>query len=331
MKSCVMCAASATHYCTQDDAFLCQGCNESIHSANILASRHKVMAIAEFLQSAELQADAHSVSSATPSAPPAQQQQQQQHLSEPSGNHCSEGVVPVIDQLDATLAEGAFPSCGDWDLQKAMSDDDLFDFGAGWLDKLDNPNFDFSSVFDGAVPSLSEENIQAREQADSDLGAVPTFSPEAAWPSSSKDADDSFMLSMKEEELDWLVPRLPTFVLPTQEAQPAAAELPQQPLQQKQQAHLAVPTPNFQAPAPIVKISTQEAARNRAERIALYREKRKNRKFEKTIRYASRKAYAEVRPRIKGRFATPAEVAEMKLAAAARAAAMDDDAVVPCM
>jgi hypothetical protein len=39
-----------------------------------------------------------------------------------------------------------------------------------------------------------------------------------------------------------------------------------------------------------------------------YREKRKLRKFEKTIRYASRKAYAEVRPRIKGRFAKKEEV-----------------------
>ena len=38
-------------------------------------------------------------------------------------------------------------------------------------------------------------------------------------------------------------------------------------------------------------------------RVLRYREKRKNRKFEKTIRYASRKAYAETRPRIKGRFA----------------------------
>jgi hypothetical protein len=45
-----------------------------------------------------------------------------------------------------------------------------------------------------------------------------------------------------------------------------------------------------------------------------YREKRKRRKFEKTIRYASRKAYAEVRPRIKGRFATREEVAAWKLA-----------------
>lgn len=48
-----------------------------------------------------------------------------------------------------------------------------------------------------------------------------------------------------------------------------------------------------------------------------YREKRKRRTFEKTIRYQSRKAYAEVRPRIKGRFATKEEVAAMKAAAAA--------------
>ena len=48
-----------------------------------------------------------------------------------------------------------------------------------------------------------------------------------------------------------------------------------------------------------------------------YREKRKRRTFEKTIRYESRKAYAEVRPRIKGRFATKDEVVAMKAEAAA--------------
>ena len=35
--------------------------------------------------------------------------------------------------------------------------------------------------------------------------------------------------------------------------------------------------------------------------VRRYREKRKRRTFEKTIRYESRKAYAEVRPRIKAR------------------------------
>uniref|UniRef100_A0A0D9VCW4 CCT domain-containing protein n=1 Tax=Leersia perrieri TaxID=77586 RepID=A0A0D9VCW4_9ORYZ len=49
------------------------------------------------------------------------------------------------------------------------------------------------------------------------------------------------------------------------------------------------------------------AGEGRAARLMRYREKRKNRRFEKTIRYASRKAYAETRPRVKGRFAKRAD------------------------
>ncbi|KAG8372424.1 hypothetical protein BUALT_Bualt12G0064700 [Buddleja alternifolia] len=48
---------------------------------------------------------------------------------------------------------------------------------------------------------------------------------------------------------------------------------------------------------------SQVVGTDREARVLRYKEKRKNRKFEKTIRYASRKAYAETRPRIKGRFA----------------------------
>ncbi|KAI3814716.1 hypothetical protein L1987_14360 [Smallanthus sonchifolius] len=55
---------------------------------------------------------------------------------------------------------------------------------------------------------------------------------------------------------------------------------------------------------------TQLSGVDREARVMRYREKRKNRKFEKTIRYASRKAYAETRPRIKGRFAKRTESAE---------------------
>ncbi|CAD5174562.1 unnamed protein product [Musa acuminata subsp. malaccensis] len=42
---------------------------------------------------------------------------------------------------------------------------------------------------------------------------------------------------------------------------------------------------------------------DREARVTRYREKSKTRKFEKTMRYASRKAYAKTKPRIKGRFA----------------------------
>ncbi|KAM7268840.1 hypothetical protein ACFE04_011006 [Oxalis oulophora] len=54
--------------------------------------------------------------------------------------------------------------------------------------------------------------------------------------------------------------------------------------------------------------ATQLSGTDREARVMRYREKRKNRKFEKTIRYASRKAYAETRPRIKGRFAKRTEM-----------------------
>uniref|UniRef100_A0A1J3K1E8 Zinc finger protein CONSTANS-LIKE 2 n=1 Tax=Noccaea caerulescens TaxID=107243 RepID=A0A1J3K1E8_NOCCA len=47
----------------------------------------------------------------------------------------------------------------------------------------------------------------------------------------------------------------------------------------------------------------QLGPKEREARVLRYREKKKTRKFDKTIRYASRKAYAEIRPRIKGRFA----------------------------
>lgn len=62
------------------------------------------------------------------------------------------------------------------------------------------------------------------------------------------------------------------------------------------------------------KTGSAMTAIDRQARVIRYREKRKNRRFEKTIRYASRKAYAETRPRIKGRFAKRTEVeAEMVL------------------
>ncbi|TMX03768.1 hypothetical protein EJD97_014172 [Solanum chilense] len=59
---------------------------------------------------------------------------------------------------------------------------------------------------------------------------------------------------------------------------------------------------------PPIQIPPQLTPMDREARVLRYREKKKNRKFEKTIRYASRKAYAETRPRIKGRFAKRTDV-----------------------
>nr|AGI62035.1 CONSTANS-like 11 [Erycina pusilla] len=59
---------------------------------------------------------------------------------------------------------------------------------------------------------------------------------------------------------------------------------------------------------PPLQMSQHFTPMDREARVLRYREKRKTRKFQKIIRYASRKAYAETRPRIKGRFAKRTDV-----------------------
>eukprot|EP00897_Mesotaenium_endlicherianum_P001823 jgi/Mesen1/1669/ME000136S00556 len=62
------------------------------------------------------------------------------------------------------------------------------------------------------------------------------------------------------------------------------------------------PDLQFQLPPHVIHVGQMQPLAREA-RVLRYKEKRKNRIFEKTIRYASRKAYAESRPRVKGRFA----------------------------
>ncbi|XP_010919618.2 transcription factor GHD7 [Elaeis guineensis] len=60
-----------------------------------------------------------------------------------------------------------------------------------------------------------------------------------------------------------------------------------------------------------VNVSSQgDPNMEREAKVMRYKEKRKKRRYEKQIRYASRKAYAEMRPRIKGRFAKTPETSQ---------------------
>ncbi|GBG92894.1 hypothetical protein CBR_g57652 [Chara braunii] len=66
----------------------------------------------------------------------------------------------------------------------------------------------------------------------------------------------------------------------------------------------------FEFPPRVIHVGAMQPLAREA-RVKRYKEKRKNRKFEKIIRYASRKAYAESRPRIKGRFAKRGDIEAM--------------------
>ncbi|GJN21554.1 hypothetical protein PR202_gb09039 [Eleusine coracana subsp. coracana] len=92
-----------------------------------------------------------------------------------------------------------------------------------------------------------------------------------------------------------------------------------------------VPDALAAAAQPAVAAAVASKGKEREARLMRYREKRKNRRFDKTIRYASRKAYAETRPRIKGRFAKRCSSAaeDDNDAVSAAAPAASSDGVVP--
>nr|CAB3480640.1 unnamed protein product [Digitaria exilis] len=64
------------------------------------------------------------------------------------------------------------------------------------------------------------------------------------------------------------------------------------------------------ASATILQKAPEDPSVEREAQLMRYKEKRKRRCYEKQIRYASRKAYAEMRPRVKGRFAKVPEAPE---------------------
>ncbi|XP_021305899.1 zinc finger protein HD1 isoform X2 [Sorghum bicolor] len=64
---------------------------------------------------------------------------------------------------------------------------------------------------------------------------------------------------------------------------------------------------------------------DREARVLRYKEKKKSRKFAKTIRYATRKTYAEARPRIKGRFAKRSSDMEIEVDQMFSSAALSSD------
>jgi hypothetical protein len=240
-----------------------------------------------------------------------------------------------------------------------------FELDSAWLDRLDM-GFDFNDILGDNLPSVSDGLVPTISDAadiNSDV-AVPTFD-DADLPAFDLPDFQLQQFEFKTEDTSSFS-MVPTMVPTASVQQPQQFEqeqVPAVPLQQQvavpsmpepvlssSMVPTAVPvftaapvmpppTSSYQRSASSSAVSSTGCLRlvkygdaageslSRAERVARYREKRKNRKFEKTIRYASRKAYAEVRPRIKGRFAKKEEVEAWKAAEEAMKAAAGHAAV----
>ncbi|KAF3575917.1 hypothetical protein DY000_02034373 [Brassica cretica] len=274
-------SAAATLFCRADAAFLCGECDGKIHSANKLASRHERVWLCQVCE----QSPAH-VTCKADAAALCVTCDRDIHSANPLSRRHER--VPVTPFYDAPSAQGGSSSAAKSASSSAnflnTEDADVSMEAACWL----LPN---SSVKEGVVeiPNLF---------TDLDYSAVVDPKMEASENSSGNDGVvpvQTKALFLSEDYFSFDISASKTtfphgFSCINQTVSSTSLDVPLVP------EGGAVAEISRTAATPAVQLSPAE----REARVLRYKEKRKNRKFEKTIRYASRKAYAEVRPRIKG-------------------------------
>nr|BAS25701.1 gentian CONSTANS-like4 homolog [Gentiana triflora] len=334
-KPCVSCkSTTATIFCRADSAFLCVSCDSKIHAANKLASRHARVWVCEVCENAPAtvtcKADAaalcatcdRDIHSANPLA-----RRHERHPVIPffdsaaakrsagdtdagevefDDDSCSKGVVDVVEEEEADVEAGSWlllaPNYNkDDEIEKSIDflfndSDPYLDMGLISVDQKPNILIDQFNHHDhhqqqqqqqlyhnsdGVVPNQSKNDEQNHHFYGGVVAGYPTYDMDYGAGSTKH-----FMYNFNSQCISQSV----------SSSSMEAAVVPDQNAVDEVSRTLVLPTP--------------VSGLDREARVLRYREKRKNRKFEKTIRYASRKAYAETRPRIKGRFAKRTEAAE---------------------
>ncbi|KAM6542014.1 hypothetical protein CsatB_006461 [Cannabis sativa] len=321
-KLCDSCkSATATLYCRADAAFLCVTCDSNVHAANKLASLHARVWVCEVCE----QAPAHVTCKADAAALCVTCDRDIHSANPLARRHERVPITPLYESVNTAKSNGGnggdsggavnflndryFPEDAAEPNQTTAEVSTEEAEAASWL--LPNPKAmespDLNSgqyVFPDMVPYLDldyghlDPKLEAQEQNSSGTdGVVPVHSNKSSqsqppmaneqcyeidFSGSNKHFLYNLSHSVSSSSLDvGVVPDGPNGVEICENNKPMGSNGPQ---------------------------AAQFSSADREARVLRYREKRKNRKFEKTIRYASRKAYAETRPRIKGRFAKRTEV-----------------------
>ncbi|XP_010483296.1 PREDICTED: zinc finger protein CONSTANS-LIKE 5-like [Camelina sativa] len=284
--------APAAVTCKADAAALCVTCDSDIHSANPLASRHERVPVESFFDSAVTKISATSTF----------------------------GILGSSTTVDLT---GSVPVMNDdlglcpWLLPNDFNEPAKIEIGTENMKGSDFMFSDFDRLIDFEFPnSLSHHHHQHQPSGGDSIVPVQTKTEPLLLTNNN---DHCF-------DIDFCRSKLSSFTYPTQSLSYGVVPADQSSLLSTSSLEYGVvPDGNtnnnsvseISIPFNRSTITTSTAATttggdqtssmDREARVLRYREKRKNRKFEKTIRYASRKAYAESRPRIKGRFAKRTE------------------------
>ncbi|KAL1217503.1 Zinc finger protein CONSTANS-LIKE 5 [Cardamine amara subsp. amara] len=271
--------APAAVTCKADAAALCVTCDSDIHSANPLASRHERVPVESFFDSAETAVAKISASTFGILG---------------SSTTVDLTAVPVMGNSDGDL--GLCP----WLIPNDFNEPAKIEIG----NEIKSSDFMFSD-FDRLIDfeftnSLNHHPPHNSAGADS---LVPVQTKTEPLPLTNN--DHCF-------DIDFCRSKLSAFTYPThssisQSVSTSSLDFGVVPDGKTNNSVSEISIPFNRNTTTAATNGEQTSSMDREARVLRYREKRKNRKFEKTIRYASRKAYAESRPRIKGRFAKRTE------------------------
>ncbi|XP_074296155.1 zinc finger protein CONSTANS-LIKE 3-like isoform X2 [Silene latifolia] len=340
-KLCDSCKSSpATLYCRADTAYLCLSCDSNIHAANKLASRHSRVWVCEVCEQSPAtvtcKADAahlcpscdRDIHSANPLARRHDRLPLVPFFDTPSANdnpNPNPNPNPNLDS-DSSSAAVAAAAATSAAISKLFGDEYYSDSddaeAASWL--LANPkaaeehkSIDF--LFAGGptedqVDPYLDLDFAAHPKPDPSVdGVVPDPDPDHKDHHSSMYSLSSYNHNFDKNNTNGYDALLKHHTYPL-----SSFAAPQPSLSHSMSSssieYGVVPDANPMTDVGTAGVMEKQQMKmmgmDREARVLRYREKRKNRKFEKTIRYASRKAYAETRPRIKGRFAKRSDISQ---------------------
>ncbi|KAI3772014.1 hypothetical protein L6452_03188 [Arctium lappa] len=265
--------APASVTCKADAAALCVTCDTDIHSANPLARRHDRIPVVPFYEPVVVKStDGHFLD-------PVSGHGNTELNSKEDDNDSNWGVPTTTTNANVKFHSGTFKT----DMKSIdlfASADRLFDFGFP-ITKHQSQFRD--SANDGVVPVQTTVPTTNFPQHQSPGTPYEIDFTRSTTNSNNKSNSQSHNHNVSCSSMD-------------------AGVVPEQ-----QKSMLEISDPLEAVKNRETQITKKLSGMDREARVLRYREKRKKRKFEKKIRYASRKAYAEMRPRIKGRFAKRTE------------------------
>ncbi|XP_071711274.1 zinc finger protein CONSTANS-LIKE 2-like [Rutidosis leptorrhynchoides] len=327
---CETCRSSpSTIYCEADSAFLCNRCDTTIHVANQLSSRHKRVWVCEACEEAPAaflcKADAASLCTNCDKVI---------HSANPlSQRHHRVPVMPVSGLVDGTIDDQDEDEAASWllfdgpvkngqdengDTNAFLFDEErsvdeylnLFEYTSCQESNFsedhqcNNMQFDSEYKYSKYMNDASHNNNDNIQQyADS---VVPVQFGEIK--KHHQFHQQNYQNNKFEFGLDYETSnsgyRYPASLgLSASKSSLDVRVVPESTITDFSISNPRTPQGTIALFSNFIQMPTQDTPIDRKARVLRYMEKKKTRKFEKTIRYASRKAYAETRPRVKGRFA----------------------------